>query len=157
MKNKIAVFAGSFDPFTFGHQDIVIRCLDLFDEIFIAIGENSQKKNLFTIKERTMAIAKNFEKIPKIKVVSYEGFTVDFCKKANANFIIRGLRNTTDFEYEKSIAQMNEKISGINTFFLMAKPAFSFINANIIRDFIKNGKSVKKFVAPAILENLNLQ
>ena len=151
---KIAVFPGSFDPFTLGHEDIVLRSMDLFDEVFIALGTNTEKKNLFSREKRCAAIEQNFRNFSKIKVLEYGGLTVDFCKKIKATHIIRGLRNTLDFEHEKSIAQINEAESKIPTLFLMARPEHSCINASILRDLIKNQRSVKNFVPAAILKHL---
>jgi len=110
-----AVFPGSFDPITIGHYDIIERGLTLFDEVILAIGVNSAKKNMFSLEQRLNFLEETFKDEPKIKVMSYKGLTIDFCKKQNSNFILRGLRNPGDFEFEKAIAHTNRKLSGIET------------------------------------------
>ncbi|MEX0313039.1 MAG: pantetheine-phosphate adenylyltransferase [Allomuricauda sp.] len=134
-----AIFPGSFDPLTLGHYDIITRGITLFDELFIAIGINSEKKYMFSLEERQMFITKAFKDEPKIKVVTYEGLTVDFCKKVNADFILRGLRNPADFEFEKAIAHTNRKLSEIETVFLLTSSGKSYISSSIVRDVIRNG------------------
>ncbi|MCK5679042.1 MAG: pantetheine-phosphate adenylyltransferase, partial [Flavobacteriaceae bacterium] len=114
-----AVFPGSFDPLTLGHTDIINRALPLFDEIIIAIGTNSTKKYMFTLEQRKMFIEKTYQNNPKIKVDTYEGLTINYCNKVNSDFILRGLRNPADFEFEKAIAQTNRKMSKIETVFLL--------------------------------------
>lgn len=114
---RIAVFPGSFDPITKGHESIVLRALPLFDQIIVAIGENSEKKGYFPLEQRIIWLRKTFEKYPKIVVNSYTGLTVDFCKSVNSSYILRGLRTSADFEFERSIGQMNKNISGIETVF----------------------------------------
>lgn len=134
-----AIFPGSFDPLTLGHYDIIQRGITLFDELIIAIGVNSDKKYMFTLEERKQFIKDAFANEPKIKVLTYEGLTVDFCKKINANFILRGLRNPGDFEFEKAIAHTNRKLSEIETVFLLTSSGKSYISSSIVRDVIKNG------------------
>ena len=134
-----AIFPGSFDPLTLGHYDIIQRGITLFDELIIAIGVNSDKKYMFTLEERKQFIKQAFSNEPKIKVLTYEGLTVDFCKKINANFILRGLRNPGDFEFEKAIAHTNPKLSEIETVFLLTSSGKSYISSSIVRDVIKNG------------------
>ena len=134
-----AIFPGSFDPLTLGHYDIIQRGITLFDELIIAIGVNSDKKYMFTLDERKQFIKDAFANEPKIKVLTYEGLTVDFCKKINANFILRGLRNPGDFEFEKAIAHTNRKLSEIETVFLLTSSGKSYISSSIVRDVIKNG------------------
>ena len=124
---KIAVFPGSFDPFTKGHEDVVNKALELFDEVVIAIGINSSKKFYFNIDKRVMHIQSLFEN-KKIKVLTYQKLTVDFCKDINAKFIVRGLRDNKDFEYEKSIAHMNTELSNIQTIFLLTAQKYGAIN-----------------------------
>ena len=124
---KIAVFPGSFDPFTKGHEDVVNKALELFDEVVIAIGINSSKKYYFNIDKRVMHIQSLFEN-KKIKVLTYQKLTVDFCKDINAKFIVRGLRDNKDFEYEKSIAHMNTELSNIQTIFLLTAQKYGAIN-----------------------------
>lgn len=146
MKN-IAVFPGSFDPFTLGHKNIVDRSLSLFDEIIIAIGSNSNKKNLFPIDKRIEWIRQLFKDESKIKVDTYHGLTTAYCQRQNARFILRGLRNPADFEFEKSIASMNAAMSPeIESVFLIAKPEHSAISSTIIREIIQNGGDVSKFI-----------
>ncbi len=134
-----AVFPGSFDPITLGHFDIIQRGITLFDELIIAIGINADKKYMFTLEERMNFILKAFEDEPKITVQTYEGLTVDFCKKTNSSFILRGLRNPGDFEFEKAIAHTNRKLSEIETVFLLTSSGKSFISSSIVRDVIRNG------------------
>tara|TARA_R110002050_G_scaffold14313_7_gene45258 strand:+ start:30350 stop:30805 length:456 start_codon:yes stop_codon:yes gene_type:complete len=134
-----AIFPGSFDPLTLGHYDIILRGITLFDELIIAIGVNSDKKYMFSLEDRKRFIKDAFANEPKIKVLTYEGLTVDFCKKINANFILRGLRNPGDFEFEKAIAHTNRKLSEIETVFLLTSSGKSYISSSIVRDVIKNG------------------
>ena len=138
---KRAVFPGSFDPITLGHCDIINRGTQLFDELIIAIGENLSKNYLFSLEQRKAFIENTFSENKKIKVFIYSGLTIDFCKKIKANFILRGLRNSSDFEYENSIAQINKEIGEIETIFLLSSPENSFISSSIVREIIKhNGK-----------------
>lgn len=134
-----AIFPGSFDPLTLGHYDIIKRGITLFDELVIAIGINADKKYMFSLEERTKFIEEAFIDEPKIKVVTYEGLTVDFCKKVDADFILRGLRNPGDFEFEKAIAHTNRKLSEIETVFLLTSSGKSYISSSIVRDVIRNG------------------
>ncbi len=136
---KKAVFPGSFDPITLGHVDIIKRALPLFDEIVIAIGINADKKYMFSLEERLSFLKKTFEKEPKIRIDSYQGLTVNYCKKINAAFILRGLRNPADFEFEKAIAVTNRKLSSIETVFLLTSAETSFISSSIVRDILRNG------------------
>ena len=138
---KRAVFPGSFDPITLGHCDIINRGTQLFDELIIAIGENLSKNYLFSLEQRKAFIENIFSENKKIKVFIYSGLTTDFCKKIKANYILRGLRNSSDFEYENSIAQTNKKTGEIETVFLLSSPEKSFISSSIVREIIKhNGK-----------------
>ena len=144
---KIAIFAGSFDPITKGHEDIVLQALPLFDEIIIAIGVNIDKKYAFPLEQRIKWIENTFAEYPKVKVVSYQGLTVDFCKKMNARFIIRGLRNTTDFEYESIIAEANKKLNPeVETVFLLANPTLRCVSSTVVRDLIKNDADLTGFI-----------
>jgi pantetheine-phosphate adenylyltransferase len=136
---KRAIFPGSFDPLTLGHYDIIQRGITLFDELVIAIGINAEKKYMFTLAERQRFIEEAFQEEPKIKVMTYKGLTVDFCQKIGANFILRGLRNPGDFEFEKAIAHTNRKLSEIETVFLLTSSGKSYISSSIVRDVIKNG------------------
>ncbi|VAW10971.1 Phosphopantetheine adenylyltransferase [hydrothermal vent metagenome] len=134
-----AIFPGSFDPLTLGHYDIIQRGITLFDELVIAIGINAEKKYMFSVDERMGFIKESFRDEPKIKVLTYEGLTVDFCKKVDANFILRGLRNPADFEFEKAIAHTNRKLTEIETVFLLTSSGKSYISSSIVRDVIRNG------------------
>ena len=135
---KRALFPGSFDPITLGHYDIITRALDLFDEIVVAIGINSDKNYMFTVEQRKEFIEKAFADELKVKVTTYQGLTVDFCKEIDAQFILRGLRNPADFEFEKAIAHTNRKLSQIETVFLLTAARTSFISSSIVRDVIRN-------------------
>ncbi len=135
---KRAVFPGTFDPITLGHLDIVERALPLFDEIIIAVGINADKKTMFALEERLEFIKKTFKESSKIKVKSYSGLTAQFCKEENANFILRGLRNTTDLNFEQPIAQTNFAIAKVETVFLVCKPSVSNISSTIVRDIMRN-------------------
>lgn len=134
-----AIFPGSFDPLTLGHHDIIMRGITLFDELIIAVGVNADKKYMFPLEQRLEFITQEFKNEPKIKVLTYEGLTVDFCEKVNAGFILRGLRNPADFEFEKAIAHTNRKLSDIETVFLLTSSGKSFISSSIVRDVIRNG------------------
>jgi len=134
-----AIFPGSFDPLTLGHYDIIKRGITLFDELYIAIGINADKKYMFSLEERKRFIEEAFKNEPKIKVVTYKGLTIDFCKEINANFILRGLRNPGDFEFEKAIAHTNRHLSEIETVFLLTSSGKSYISSSIVRDVIRNG------------------
>jgi pantetheine-phosphate adenylyltransferase len=136
---KIAVFPGSFDPITLGHVDIIKRSVPLFDRIVVAIGVNSQKSYMFTLDERKRFIEESLNDYPTVSVVTYEGLTVDLCKKLKAQFILRGLRNPADFEFEKAIAHTNRKLSKIETVFLLTAANTSYISSSIVRDVIRNG------------------
>lgn len=135
---KRALFPGSFDPITLGHYDIIKRGIHLFDEIVVAIGVNTDKKYMFSVKERQNFIEKAFKNEPKVKVVTYNGLTVDFCKEVEAQFILRGLRNPADFEFEKAIAHTNRNLSKIETVFLLTAAKTSYISSSIVRDVIRH-------------------
>jgi len=134
-----AVFPGTFDPITLGHVDIIKRALPLFDELVIAIGINADKKTMFSLEERIQFINKTFKDESKIKVKSYAGLTANFCKEENAQFMVRGLRNSIDFAYEQSIAQANAKVNGVDSVFLICSPEFSHISSSIVRDIARHG------------------
>lgn len=134
-----AVFPGSFDPITLGHYDIITRGLTLFDEIVLAIGVNAEKKYMFSLQERKRFLEETFKNEPRISVKTYEGLTVDFCKVENASFILRGLRNPADFEFEKAIAHTNRHLEKIETVFLLTSSGKSYISSSIVRDVIRNG------------------
>lgn len=135
---KRAVFPGSFDPITLGHLDIIHRSIPLFDEIIIGVGTNSEKKYMFPLDKRMDFIKNTFAEFKSISVTQYEGLTIEFCKKVQADFIIRGLRNPADFEFEKAIAHTNRKLSGIETIFLLTAAKTSFISSSIVREIISN-------------------
>lgn len=144
---KIAVFPGSFDPFTIGHESIVKRALPLFDQIIVAIGVNADKKYFFSLEKRMQWIKDLYKNEAKIKVDSYEGLTIDYCAKVNAPYILRGLRTSADFEFERAIGQMNRAMNKkIETIFLVSEPEHCAINSTIIRDIIRNGGNASKFV-----------
>ncbi|MCH2194417.1 pantetheine-phosphate adenylyltransferase [Kordia sp.] len=135
---KRAIFPGSFDPITLGHYDIIKRGITLFDEVIVAIGVNSAKKYMFTLEQRKKFIEDSFEDEPKVKVVTYEGLTVDFCLKHNVDFILRGLRNPADFEFEKAIAHTNRDLAPIETIFLLTAASTSYISSSIVREVIRH-------------------
>ena len=135
---KKAVFPGSFDPVTLGHLDIINRGLPLFDEIIVAIGVNAEKKYMFTLEQRKKFLEETFKNVPNIKIVDYTGLTIDLCEKMDAAFILRGLRNPADFEFEKAIAHTNRKLSKIETVFLLTAASTSYISSSIVRDVIRN-------------------
>ncbi len=144
---RIALFPGTFDPITVGHINILERAIPLFDEIVIGIGNNSSKSTLFALEQREQWIKDIFKNVPSIKVASYEGLTVDFCKQINAQYILRGLRNMSDFDYEKNIAQMNKLVSEhVESIFLMCDPAYTPISSSVVRDLIRNGGDTSKFL-----------
>lgn len=134
-----AIFPGSFDPLTLGHYDIIMRGITVFDELIIAIGKNADKNYMFSLEERMRFISEAFKEEKQIKVLTYEGLTVDFCKKVDAQYILRGLRNPGDFEFEKAIAHTNRKLSEIETVFLLTSSGKSYISSSIVRDVIRNG------------------
>ena len=145
-----ALFPGSFDPITKGHEDIIMRGLNLFDEIVIGVGINSEKKYMFSSEKRINFIKKLFVKSSKISVTSYEGLTVNFCKTINANYILRGLRNPGDFEFEKAIAHTNRNLSGIETIFLLTSVETSFISSGIVREIILNNGDYRSLVPNSV-------
>ncbi|MBL0308199.1 MAG: pantetheine-phosphate adenylyltransferase [Bacteroidetes bacterium] len=149
--HKIAVFPGSFDPITIGHEDIVRRALPLFDKVIIAIGSNSQKKSLFSLEQRIEWIDKVFTGEKKVSVESYEGLTVHFCERKNANYLLRGIRSAADFEYEKTIAHLNhDMLPQLETILILARPELSSISSTIVREIIQGKGKMKKFVPKAI-------
>ena len=147
---KRAVFPGSFDPITLGHLDILERSIPLFDEIIIGVGSNSEKKYMFPLSKRMAFIEETFSEYKSISVAKYQGLTIEFCKKVQANFIIRGLRNPADFEFEKAIAHTNRKLSGIETVFLLTSAKTSFISSSIVREIISNRGDYTQLVPPAV-------
>jgi pantetheine-phosphate adenylyltransferase len=135
---QIAVFAGTFDPFTIGHQDIVNRALPLFDKIIIAIGINEEKKPLFSLEERIKIIRKSFLNHKKITVETYSGLTGNFCKKINAQYLLRGIRNAIDFQYENDLAQANKEIFGLETVFFITQPTLSHVSSSLVRELYRS-------------------
>lgn len=136
---KIAVFPGSFDPITLGHLDIIERAVPLFDKLIIAIGQNSQKKYMFSLEKKMEFIKKSVAHFPNVEVDSFRGLTIDYCRSKNVNFIIRGLRNPADFEFEKAIAQTNRLLTHenkIETIFLLTSAGKSYISSSIVREII---------------------
>lgn len=145
------MFAGSFDPFTVGHESIVTRALPLFDKIIIAIGKNINKKDFFTLEQRMEWIKDLFRKENKVTVDQYTGLTIDFCKKVNAGYLIRGLRTAADFEYERAIGQMNKAMHPrLEMIYLLTRPEHTAINSSIVRDIIRHGGDAGMFVPSAI-------
>jgi pantetheine-phosphate adenylyltransferase len=148
---KIAVFPGSFDPFTIGHEAIVRRALSLFDEIIIAVGANALKKSYYSVETRKKMIRKVFKEEPGVKVDHYEGLTVDYCKKNRAGFLLRGLRTAADFEFERAIAQVNKVLApDIESVFILTVPEHSHINSSIVKDIIRSGGNASRFVPSSI-------
>jgi pantetheine-phosphate adenylyltransferase len=144
---KIAVFPGSFDPITTGHLELVNRALPLFDEIVVAIGLNSKKQYLFSLEQRMEWLKKVFQNEPKVRVAHFEGLTVKFCKEIKANFMLRGLRNASDFDYEKTISQLNATIGdGLETVFLISSPLYSHVSSTIVREIIRAGGDASQFL-----------
>lgn len=150
---KIAVFPGSFDPITTGHLDIVKRALPLFDEIIIAIGHNDKKQTLFSLEQRKAWLDEVFESEKKITCDVYTGLTVDYCKTKNAQYILRGIRTAADFEYEKTIAHINNSLHGnIETIFILSTPDLSFVSSSIVREIIKAKGDASKYLPKEIAD-----
>ena len=147
---KRAVFPGSFDPITLGHMDIIKRSIPLFDEIFIGVGNNSEKKYMFSMGKRMAFIEEAFSEIETVSVKKYQGLTIEFCKNIDANFIIRGIRNPADFEFEKAIALTNRKLSGLETVFLLAAAETSYISSSIVREIILNKGDYNQLVPSSV-------
>jgi len=149
--DKIAVFPGSFDPFTVGHESIVKRALLLFDRVIIAVGENAEKKNLFSIEMRMKMISKVFAGESSVEITRFSGLTVEFCRRHNARYIVRGLRTAVDFEYERAMGHMNWKMAPeIDTVFLLTSTEHTPVNSTIVRDIIKHGGDASMFVPASI-------
>jgi pantetheine-phosphate adenylyltransferase len=152
---RIALFPGTFDPVTFGHLDIIERALPLFDKLYIGIGLNSNKAPMFSDDQRKQWLQELFKNEPKIKVVVYEGLTVECCRKIKANYVVRGIRYVNDFEYEKAIADMNRSLDeNIETVFLTCLPKYTSVASTLVRDVIKNGGNVSQFVPDVVLRTI---
>jgi pantetheine-phosphate adenylyltransferase len=144
---KIAVFPGSFDPITIGHESVIRRALPMFDKIIVGVGLNPEKKAYFSIEERENFIKDVFSDEGKIEIIRYKGLTIDFCRQMNAHYIVRGLRTSADFEFERTIAQINKSMyPEIDTVFMLTMPEHTMINSSVVRDILKNGGDVSKFV-----------
>ena len=145
--NRIALFPGSFDPITNGHYDIISRALPLFDKIIVAVGQNATKNYMFSLEQRMAWIMATFAGEPKIEVATYSGLTVDFAKKVGANFLLRGVRNPADFEFEKAVAQANRQmVPELHTVFLLTSARYAYISSSIVRDVARNGGDYSLFV-----------
>ena len=152
---RVCLFPGTFDPITTGHLDIIDRALPLFDKLIVGIGRNANKKPLFSEDDRLRWILESYKGNPKISAVCYEGLTVDCCKKTGANFILRGIRYVSDFEYEKAIADMNRSIDGhIETVFLTCSPEYTSVASTLVRDVYLNGGNVKQFLPDPVIRSL---
>ena len=147
---KKAIFPGSFDPFTIGHYSVVKRGLELFDHITIGVGSNCSKKSFFTLEKRLDIIRQAFHDEPRVSVKAYDSLTIDFAKKEEADFILRGVRSANDFEYEKSIADINKRLSSIETVLLFTEPQYSAVSSTIVRDLLSYGKDVAAFLPPGV-------
>ena len=148
---RIAVFPGSFDPITKGHENVVLRAKDLFDEVIVAVGQNSSKSSMFSLEKRIAWIDHTFREHQNIRTETYKGLTIEYCKQIGAQFLLRGIRNTNDFEYEQSIAQMNRSLnSDVETVLLFTAPDLSAINSTIVRDIVKNNGDVAQFLPEGI-------
>ncbi len=149
---KIAVFPGSFDPITLGHADLVRRALPLFDKIIIAIGINSQKASLFSLEQRLAWLREVFADDPRVEVDTFEGLTAHYCRRIGARYLLRGLRNASDFDYEKTISQLNGIVgNGLETLFLISPPAYSHISSTIVREIIKGGGDARPFLPEQVV------
>lgn len=143
---RIAIFPGTFDPFTIGHDALVRRALNIVDELYIAIGINTEKRTMLTLDERMERIATLYKDEPRIHVVSYEGLTTDFAQSIGAKFIVRGVRNTIDFEYERNIADINRMLTGIDTLLLISEPEYAAISSSMVRELAHFGKDISKYL-----------
>ena len=149
--NKVAVFPGSFDPITRGHESVILRALPLFDSIVVAIGENSEKSGYFPLEKRMEWLRRIFSSEPKVKVASYSGLTIDYCQQTGAKYILRGLRTAADFDFERGIGIMNRAMMpGLETTFLLSAPEYSALSSSIVREIHRNGGDVRQFVPEGI-------
>lgn len=154
MKNKIAIYPGSFDPFTLGHKDIVERTLQFVDHVIIGIGVNSSKSSLFSTEDKILMIQEVFKENSNVSILSYEGLTVDFVKEQKGSLILRGIRNVSDFEYERNIADMNWALEKIETVILLANPKYSSLSSSIVRELIKHKKDISQFLPKELNNNI---
>lgn len=149
--SKTALFPGSFDPLTVGHVEVISRSLELFDKVIVGVGNNTSKNYMFPLQDRVQFIRDTFINVPQIEVEAYSGLTVEFCKKTGARFILRGLRTSADFEFERSIAQMNHYLdSGVETIFLLSSPQYAPVSSTIVRDIIRHGGNASPFVGSGV-------
>ena len=149
---RVALFPGSFDPVTVGHVDVVSRALDLFDKIIIGVGHNITKNYMFPIEDRLQFIRDSFKDVPQVEVESYSGLTVEHCRKVGARFILRGLRTSADFEFERAIAQMNQYLEhSIETIFILSAPQFAPVSSTIVRDIIRHNGNASPFVGSGVI------
>ncbi len=154
MSKRIAVFAGTFDPVTMGHVDVIRRAAPLFDELIIAIGKNTAKKTLFPLEQRSEWLRETFKDLNNVRIAHYEGLTVSFCESVGARYLLRGLRNGTDFDYEAHIAQLNKSLdTRVETVFMMTSPEYSFISSTLVRDLIMHKGNFQKYVPVAVEVN----
>src|SRR5919112_542398 len=152
---RICLFPGTFDPVTYGHIDIIDRSLNLFDKIIIGVGVNANKKPMFSPEQRMNWVNEIYKNEPKIESITYDGLTVDCCKRVKANFILRGIRYVNDFEYEKAIADMNRSLdASIETIFLTCLPQYTSVASTLVRDVIRNGGDVSQFVPDVVLKTI---
>lgn len=155
MEPRICLFPGTFDPVTFGHVDIVKRALPLFDQLYIGIGVNANKLPMFSAEQRSCWFTEIFKQEPKVKVIQYDGLTVECCKRVGATYVLRGIRYVNDFEYEKAIADMNRSLEGnIETIFLTCLPQYTSVASTLVRDVIRNGGNVAQFVPEIVLQSI---
>jgi pantetheine-phosphate adenylyltransferase len=152
---RVCLFPGTFDPVTLGHTDIIDRALPLFDELVIGIGRNVNKQPMFTDQQRLEWLNEIYKDNPRVSTVLYKGLTVDCCKSIGARFILRGIRYVNDFEYEKAIADMNRSLENVETIFLTCLPQYTSVASTLVRDVIKNGGDVSKFLPEVVNESIN--
>ena len=145
-QRRIALFPGTFDPFTLGHQSLVKRVLTCADAVVIAIGINEKKQTYYTLEQRVSAIRALYAEEPRVKVITYSGLTVDVAQQEQASFILRGVRSVIDFEYEKAIADVNRQLTGIETLLLFTEPAYAHISSSVVRELLHFGKDVSAFL-----------
>lgn len=149
--SRIALFPGSFDPITKGHEDVVLRAAPLFDKLIVAVGDNANKKYMFSPEQRLEWIRSTFSHLPQVECVAYSGLTVEFCREVGAQYMIRGLRNPADFEFEKAVAQANRQLhQGIETVFFLTGSQLAYISSSIVRDVIRNNGDHSHFVPSSV-------